>query len=243
MMFVLLWSVRAFAGEELYPCNIEVKRPAAEPGDSGVYYARVQAEDLYADVESPRRFKFFTVVAPANGNWVTMVSALDEFRYRIVDLQFPSSLDRLGVSYRVGFCYQGPFRQSSNPNDPDEDFSQGSYDLVGTLNAGEMIESIPYLGTVSGYCDLREVGVKKTPRSMQEQNPDQLESDIQFIINLGQLESGEIGFEYSINGPVNQVPRFCKVNVEIAEGIGGIRPAKVEVSQPQFTLQIDRNLR
>lgn len=240
MVLVLIWSTCSYAVDDLYPCNVELKRPVSEPGDTGTFYARIRVEDLDAGVDSPQRFKNFTVIAPKNGNWVSMVSPADEFHFRIVDLQFPGSLNRLGVGYRVGFCYQGPIRQGNNPRDPGEDSTQGSYGLIGTLNAGTLTDSISYFGTVSGYCDLREVGMKKKSRTPLELNPLQIEADSQFLINLGKLESGEIGFENLINDQVTQVPRFCKVNIEIEEGSAGVRPAENEVSQPQFTLQIDR---
>lgn len=234
------YSSHSLAVEDLYPCNLEVKRPAAGSTDTGSFYARAYVEDRL-DSGSPLKFRWITLTAPKTGAWNSMFTPEEEFRYIIQSVQFPQSLEKLGVSYRVGFCYLGPV--STETANSSEDSTQGSYDLVGTISTGTASDYIPYLGSVSGKCDLRSVGAQQASRLDNELSPALIDSDVQFSIGLGQLTSGEIGFDYPINAHFTQVPRFCKLNVEINEDSNGDRPSEVNLNQAQFTLQIDKNLR
>jgi hypothetical protein len=237
----VLFNVHALAVEDLYPCNLEVKRPEAAATDMGSFYARAYVEDRLLDVGSPMKFRWITLTAPKTGLWNALFSPTEEFRYKIQSLQFPQSLEKLGVSYRVGFCYLGPV--STATESTADDTSQGSYDLVGTVSTGTSGDYIPYSGNVSVKCDLRAVGAQQAPRVATDLSPTMIDADLQFSISLGQLSSGEIGFDYPINAQFNQVPRFCKLNVEINEDSNGNRPSEVNLNQAQFTLQIDKNLR
>jgi hypothetical protein len=229
------------AAEDLYPCNLEVKRPATTETDAGSFYARAYVEDRLADAGSPLKFRWMNLVAPKTGAWNSLFASTEEFRYKIQSVQFPQSIQTLGVSYRVGFCYMGPVSTATAVDSTDA--SQGAYDLVGTISTGTAADYIPYLGNISGRCDLRSVGVNKAARLATEISPAAIDSDMSFSISLGQLSSGEMGFDYPINAQIAQVPRFCKMNVEITEDSTGERPSEINLNEAQFTLQIDKNLR
>jgi len=235
------FSSKANAVEDIYPCNIELKRPDSTQNSSGSYYARAYVEDRLALPNSPLRFSWKEVIAPKTGAWISLFTPSEEFRYVIQSLQFPDSTEKLGVSYRLGFCYLGPVSHAKNTNSHDS--SQGSYDLVGTISTGSSSDYITYNGIVSGVCDLRSVGAQKLPRNVEETAPTSIDSDIQFSINLGQLTSGEMVFDYPINAQIDQVPRFCKLTAEITESSSGDRPSEVNINEAQFTMQIDQNLR
>ena len=233
LFFTSLLGIDVQAAEDLYPCSLEMKRPLAGPAESGSFYARVYVEDRFADSSSPLKFRWITLVAPKTGEWSGLFSEVEEFRYTIQSIQFSSSLESLGISYRMGFCYLGPLEESTH----------GSYDLVGTVNTGAASDYIPSMGIVSGVCDLRKVGNNKKARLDTELSPSSFEADIQFSIGLGQLSNGEIGFDYPINSQITQVPRFCKLTIEVSESANGERPTDVDLNEAQFTLQIDQNLR
>ncbi len=241
VLFFSFLSISVQASEDLYPCNLEVKSPITSETDSGSFYARAYVEDRLLAAGSPMKFRWINLTAPKSGLWNTMFAANDEFRYKIQSVQFPQSLERLGVSYRVGFCYLGPVSTATEQN-PD-DVSLGAYDLVGTVSTGTAADYIPYSSTVTGKCDLRSVGANKAARLASEISPSLIDSDMNFSINIGALSSGEIGFDYPINAQNNSVPRFCKLNVEINEDSSGQRPSEINLNQAQFTLQIDKNLR
>jgi hypothetical protein len=242
ILISLIFVQSSFAIEDLYPCNLEVSRPAATSTDAGSFYARAYVEDRLADVLSPLKYRWMNLYAPKSGAWASMFSANEEFRYKIQSVQFPQSLEKLGVSYRVGFCYLGPV-STGKGNSGNDDTTLGSYDLVGTVSTGTVSDYIAYSGNISGYCDLRSVGSSKKTRTDSDISPSLIDSDMQFSINLGQLSSGEMVFDTSINAQFTQVPRFCKINAEIKEDSTGDRPSEVNLNQAQFTLQIDKNLR
>lgn len=240
LSLALFVSYSAQAAEDLYPCNLEVKRPVASSTDSGSFYARAYVEDRLLDASNPLKFRWINVVAPKSGVWATMFAANEEFRYKIQSLQFPQSLENLGVSYRLAFCYMGPVSTATQSNSSDS--SQGAYDLVGTVSTGSAADYIPYTGNVTGKCDLRGVGNNKLARTATELAPTLIDNDMSFSISLGQLSAGEIGFDYPINAQFTQVPRFCRMSVEINEDSSGQRPSEINLNQAQFTLQIDKNL-
>jgi hypothetical protein len=187
------------------------------------------------------KFRWMTLTAPKTGVWNGLFPANQEFRYKVQSVQFPQSLEFLGVSYRVGFCYLGPVSTATSQNSNDS--SQGAYDLVGTISTGTAADYIPYSGIVTGRCDLRSVGNNKAVRIATDLAPAAIDSDMSFSIPLGTLSSGEMGFDYPINAQNNQAPRFCKINVEINEDSTANRPSEINLNQAQFTLQIDKNLR
>jgi hypothetical protein len=232
----------ALAFEDLYPCNLEVKRPTSVSTDAGSFFARAYVEDRLAEMGSPSKYRWIILNAPKTGTWVSMFNSNQEFRYKIQSVQFPQSIEQLGVSYRVGFCYLGPVSTGTGDSE-NEDSTQGSYDLVGTVSTGTISDYIPYAGNVSGYCDLRSAGASKMSRFKTDISPTIIDDDMQFIISLGQLDSGEKVFDTSINAHFSQVPRFCKINAEINEVSSGSRPSELNLNQAQFTLQIDKNLR
>lgn len=240
LLGLLFVSGSANAAEDLYPCNLELKRPAVASTDPGTFYARAYVEDRLADPTSPMKYRWMNLVAPKTGSWVSLFNSNEEFRYRIQTLQFPQSLESLGVSYRVGFCYLGPISTATQGNG--DDTSKGSYALVGTVSTGTAADYIPYSGLVTGKCDLRGAGANKSARLATEVAPGMIDNDMSFSISLGQLASGEIGFDYPINGQMTQVPRFCRMTVEINEESQDIRPSEVNLNQAQFILQIDKNL-
>lgn len=242
LLISLIFVESSLAFEDLYPCNLEVKRPTAVSTDAGSFYARAYVEDRLADIGSPLKYRWMNLNAPKTGTWVSMFNSNEEFRYKIQSVQFPQSIEQLGVSYRVGFCYLGPV-STGKGNSENEDSTQGSYDLVGTVSTGTTSDYIPYTGNVSGYCDLRSVGASKKSRLETDISPTIIDDDMQFTISLGQLDSGEMVFDTSINAQFSQVPRFCKINAEINEDSSGSRPSELNLNQAQFTLQIDKNLR
>ena len=237
-IIIVSYFLTAFVGfganavEDLYPCNLEVKTFASNPIDHGSFYARVYVEDRLANPSSPLKFRWMSLYSSETGVWSGLIQSTEEFRYLIHDIQISKSHEKLGVSYRLGFCYSGSLT----------DTDQGFYGLVGTINAGNVDDYISNSAIVTGVCDLRNVGNnKEVPKSI-DQIPAFIEPDLQFSINLGQLSSGEIGFDYLINSQMNQVPRFCKLAIEIDENLNGDRPNEVDLNQPQFTLQIDKNI-
>ncbi len=237
-----LFCFHANAGADgLYPCNLEVRTPGATASSPGLFSARAYVEDLSVAISDPIRFRWVTVTAPKDGTWSALLAPTDEFHSRIQSLSFPQSLESLGVSYRMGFCYQGPVAVKSNGNSG-HDSSEGSYGLVGTVDVGATAGGIVYNGTLTGSCDLRSVGTSKDARGTSELYPQKIESDMQFSINLGILASGGMDFQSMINSISNRAPRFCKINIEVDESSDGNRPFDVNVNEAQFTLQIDKNL-
>ena len=231
-IFFTVMSCSAIASEDLYPCNLEVKSPVNITVDSGSFYARTYVEDRLADPSSPLRFRWMTLFAPQTGEWGGLFQSTEEYRYIVQNVQFSPSLEKLGVSYRMGFCYLGPVDESTH----------GSYALVGTISTGSASDYIPYAASVTGVCDLRKVGSYKKARADTELTTASVEPDMQFSVSLGQLSSSEVSFDYLINAQITQVPRFCKLNVEINEVGTGDRPTDVDLNQAQFLLQIDQNL-
>lgn len=236
----LLTAASVFAAEDLYSCNLELKRPATTSTDSGGFYARAYVEDLTI-ASGPTKFRWITLTAPKSGVWAKLFPASEEFKYKIQSIQFPQSIPDLGTSYRVGFCYAGPTANTAGGGGSDS--SLGSYDFIGTMSTGEVTDDVPYLGAVTGYCDLRSVGASKTARAATEFFPGAIEADMQLSINLGRLSSGEMAFDHPINSYAAQAPRFCKMNIEVTEDSNSERPSQVGTNQAQFMLQIDKNLR
>jgi hypothetical protein len=221
--------------DNLYACNLELKSPAA-----GDFYARVYIEDLTADPASSLRFRWMTLTAPKTGSFVSLFPSITEFQYRIQSVELPQTSEAMGGSYRVGFCYVGPTAAVSAGSGQDD--SQGRYDFVGTINTGILPEDVPYQGSVTGVCDLRSVGSNQNARGATELFPTSMDADTQWSINLGNLTSGEMSFDSSINSQIAEVPRFCKINVEVDEISTGSRPTLISIDQSQITLQIDKNL-
>jgi len=239
-LFLSVMSANVYASEDLYPCNLELKSMANVTVDSASFYARAYVEDRLADPSSALRFHWITLFASEAGEWNGLFLSSEEFRYIVENVQFSPSLEKLGVSYRVGFCYLGPVSTATSVSS--DDTSTGSYDLAGTISTGSSSDIVSYTGNISGYCDLRNVGTNKNARMDIELSPSFVESDMQFSISLGQFSSGEISFDYPINVQSTQVPRFCKLNIEINESEGADRPSQIDLNQAQFMLQIDKNL-
>lgn len=243
-MTLVLTGSFAHAAEDLYPCNLEIKKPLVtvvnEDNTGGTFYARAYVEDYSVAANSPLRLRWINVTAPDNGNWASLFTTATEFRYHIQTLQFPKSLAAMGVSYRIGFCYAGPIVSTSGSSG---DRSEGSYDLVGVLSSGRDQNSLAYSGIITGSCDLRSTGSQKAARTSTELFPTAIDNDMQFGTVLGNLPTSEIGFEYTINTVSKQVPRFCRIALEVTETSTGVRPAEMDLVQPQMVLQIDKNLR
>jgi len=248
----ILFVSNAQAADDMYPCNLELMRPTVVSSGvadatgvttstvTGSFTARAYVEDQTQDVNSPLRFRWLELTAPAGGAWGALFPPTSEFYYRIQSIEFPQSTEVMGASYRVGFCYLGPTAAIAPGSSTDA--SQGSYDFVGTINTGILPEDVPYQGRVTGVCDLRSAGANQAARGATELFPTVLDADAQWSINLGALTSGEMSFDQIVNTQVAQAPRFCKINVEVDETSTGSRPWSVSLNESQITLQIDKNL-
>jgi len=231
---LLFFSVESKAVEYLFPCNIEIKRPTTSPVDPGNLRVEAYVENLPLASSDPLKFTWVTLTAPSTGAWKVMFDSTVEFTRRIVTLKFPESPESLGVSYRIGFCYLGP---EATDKSPPKDLSRGNYNLDGTIGVGSAADYIPYSGLVSGICDLRN-GTSKLARNALELYPTALVSDMSFSVNLGTLTSNGIFFTTALNTATTNVPRYCKINVEVTESVTNPRPYQIDLNQAQVDLQV-----
>lgn len=234
---VLLWwsaglKTNVFAADFVFPCNVEIKRPL--PIDSGNFHVLAYVENLPLAANSSSKFTWMKLTAPSTGSWIRLFDSTQEFSYRIVTLKFPVSTESTGVSYRLGFCYLGP---ESTDKSPPKDQSRGLYYLDGTVGVGTATDYISYSGSVSGICDLRN-GNTKLARNAIELYPQSIDPDISFSVNLGALTPSGVYFSTGLNSSTTNVPRYCKINVEVTESAIQPRPYLVDLNQARIDLQI-----
>lgn len=232
---------RSFSSEEMYQCNLAIKKPS-HGTLSGSFYAKVYIEDLFEDKNSNLRFRWMTLKASENGEWSSLFKNEETFRFKIQSIELPQSIEDLGVSYLLSVCYLGEeenLNQSSKDVKIDKSIAQ--YSLYGTLNLGQNSDDIQYSGTIKGACDLRKSGYYKSPRLKTELQPERFENDFTLDLPLGVLPKSTIDFTQTINFDEQQVPRFCKIDFEITELTEGKRPSRQFSLQAQFFLQISRD--
>jgi hypothetical protein len=236
--------------DNMYPCNISVKRPSLSQvsiqqldasgsnvsSASGTVFATVQAENLaqgsgVAPITT-------NLTASSSGDWVSLFPIQSQFQYQILQVSFSESMETLGVSYQISFCYAGPVATSTTPA---LDTTTGSYRLALSFDSGITGNSVLLSGSMKGACDLRNLGSQSASRQAAEPFPSVLESDINFSVNFSDLSSGPVSDQYTLNTLASEVPRFCWVNMEIDENSNQPRPWTINFQTAQMTLQIGKN--